>query len=135
MIPVREIKFTPSPSLSCAVKTVLSASEELALVREEGDLSSEGQNELDPTLWRELLRPFSNVTTLHVQNKLIGKLSRSLQFDDGELPQDLLPNLKELGYSGGLDARDAFTPFINERQVAGRPVSLKMVDFPSYQWK
>jgi len=117
------------------LQTILSASEELVLACEEGDSSPQGQNEADPALWRELLGPFRNVTTLHVQNKLIGKLSRSLQFDEGELPQDLLPNLKELGYSGGLDARDALTPFINERQVAGRPVSLKMIDFPGYRWK
>ena len=117
------------------LQTVLSASEELALIREEDDLSPEDRGEVDPMLWRDLLTPFSNVTTLHVQDNLIGKLSRSLQFEDGELPQDLLPSLKELGYSGGLDARDSLTPFINERQVAGRPVSLKMVDFTNYRWK
>jgi hypothetical protein len=113
------------------LQTVLSASEELALACAEDDLFSE----FDPTSWRGLLSPFSNITTLNVQNKLIGKLSRSLQFEDGELPQDLLPNLKELGYSPGLDARNSFTPFINERWIAGRPVSLKMVDFPIYEWK
>ena len=113
------------------LQTVLSASEELALACVEDDLFSE----VDRTSWRGLLSPFSNITTLNVQNKLIGKLSRSLQFEDGELPQDLLPNLKELGYSPGLNARDSFTPFINERQIAGRLVSLKMVDFPIYEWK
>ena len=32
------------------------------------------------------------------------------------------PNLKELGYSNGDYAREAFTPFVDERQVAGHPV-------------
>ena len=31
-----------------------------------------------------------------------------------ELPLEFLPNPKEVGYSGGDDFRDAFTPFIDE---------------------
>ena len=68
------------------LQTALSASEELALTHEENDLSPEDQGEVNPMLRHDLLTPFSNVTTLHVQDKLIGKLSRSLQFEDGGLP-------------------------------------------------
>jgi hypothetical protein len=64
------------------------------------------------------------VQTLHVQDNLIGQISRSLQSGDGEPSLELLHNLKELVYSGGSNARDAFIPFINERQAAGHPVSL-----------
>jgi hypothetical protein len=39
-----------------------------------------------------------------------------------------VPNLEEVGYSGGSDVRDAFTTFLNERQVAGHPISLRLVD-------
>jgi len=36
-----------------------------------------------------------------------------------------LPNLQELQYpGGGSNLRDAFTPFINERQTTGHPVHL-----------
>ncbi|KAI0247554.1 hypothetical protein BJV78DRAFT_910103 [Lactifluus subvellereus] len=111
-----------------ALQPVLSVVEQLIL----GHLyrqSSEGHNEVDRTLWRQLLRPFNNLKTLYVQGELerFGKLARSLQTDDGEPPLELLPNLKEVVYSGGCDAR-AFTPFIDERQVAGHPVNLTMVD-------
>jgi hypothetical protein len=63
-----------------------------------------------------------------VQDELVERIAHSLQTDDGEPPLELLPTLKELGYSGGDDARDAFTPFIDERQVAGHPVNLTMID-------
>ncbi|KAI0246812.1 hypothetical protein BJV78DRAFT_1286045 [Lactifluus subvellereus] len=110
------------------LQLVLSVVEKLVLRHRRHRESSEWHNEVDRTLWRQLLRPFSNLKTLHVQNELVGKLARSLQTDDGEPPLELLPNLEEVGYSGGDDARDAFTPFIDQRQVAGHPVNLTMVD-------
>ena len=115
-----------------ALQPVLSAVEQLTLSHVEHSQSPEWHNEIDPTQWRGILRPFGNLTTLRVQNSLAGRLSRSLQADDGEPPVELLPNLKELGYSGD-DARDALIPFIDERQVAGHPVSLTMVDPSVFQ--
>jgi hypothetical protein len=82
---------------------------------------SERDNDVDRTQWRGLLRPFSNATTLRVQDELVGRISWSLQSEDEELPLGLLPNLQEVRYSG--DARDAFTAFVNERQVAGHHVN------------
>ncbi|KAI0247549.1 hypothetical protein BJV78DRAFT_909858 [Lactifluus subvellereus] len=111
-----------------ALQSVLSVVEQVTLSHTVHDQSSEWHNEVDRTLWRQLLRPFSDLKTLHVQNELVGKLARSLRSDDGEPPLELLPDLNEVGYSGGDDARDAFTPFIDERQVAGHPVNLTMVD-------
>ena len=106
----------------------LSVVEEVTLIHKKHSQSSEWHSDVDRTQWRELLRPFSNAKILHVQDELVGKISRSLQSDDGELPLELLPNLKELGYSGGSDTRNAFTTFIDERQVAGCPVNLTTVD-------
>ncbi|KAI0245641.1 hypothetical protein BJV78DRAFT_1287367 [Lactifluus subvellereus] len=114
------------------LQPVLSVVEYLVLTHVEHDRSSEWHNEVDPTLWRQLLRPFSNLKTLHVQNELVGKLAGSLQPNDGEPPLELLPNLEEVGYSGGDDARDALTPFIDERQAAGHPVNLTMVDHSEF---
>ena len=110
-----------------ALQPVLSAVEQLTLSHVEHSQSPEWHNDIDPTQWRDILRSFGNLKTLHVENPLAGRLSRSLQVDDGESPVELLPNLKELGYSGD-DARDAFTPFIGERQVAGHPVNLTKVN-------
>ncbi|KAI0247367.1 hypothetical protein BJV78DRAFT_942458 [Lactifluus subvellereus] len=110
------------------LQPVLSVVEKLMLRHVKHNQSSEWHNEVDRTLWRQLLRSFSNLKTLHVQNELVGKLARSLQTGDGEPPLELLPNLIEIGYSGGDDPRDALIPFIDERQVAGHPVNLTIVD-------
>jgi hypothetical protein len=105
---------------------VLSVVEQLTLGHIEHNQSSEWHNDVDPTQWRELLRPFSNVKVLRVENEPVG-LSRSLHLEDGEMPLELLPNLEELSHSGG-DVDGAFISFINERQAAGHPVRLIMAD-------
>jgi hypothetical protein len=84
----------------------------------------EEQNEFDRTEWRRLLRPFSNVKTLRIDEELVEGVSRCLRLDDGEDPLELLPELQELTYSGSGDTGDAFTSFIDARQNAGSPVTL-----------
>jgi hypothetical protein len=49
---------------------------------------------------------------------------RCLGLEDGELSLELLPELQELTYFGSGDTGDAFTPLIDARQNAGRPVTL-----------
>jgi hypothetical protein len=107
------------------ISPVLSVVENLTLSYGEHDPPSEQHNEIDRTQWHELLRPFGNVKTLYVENNLVEELSHSLCPEEGEVSLALLPNLQELQYSGGgSNVRDAFTPFINERQTAGHPVCL-----------
>jgi len=103
---------------------ILSPVEHLTLEREVHDWSSEEHNEVDRTEWRKLLRSFSNVKFLSVEDGLVKELDRCLRLDDGDLPLDLLPELQELIYYGSGDVGDAFTSFINARQQAGRPVTL-----------
>jgi hypothetical protein len=103
---------------------VLSVVEDLKVDHWEHSLSSEWHNEVDRALWRELLRPFSGVKTLREDEELIRELSRSLRSEDGEMPLEFLPNLLELQCFGGGHTEDTFTPFINGRQTAGRPVRL-----------
>jgi hypothetical protein len=110
-----------------SLQPVLSVVEQLTLRHEQHNRSAEWHNVVDRTQWHDLLRPFSNVKTLHVQNELVGKISCSLRTDDGQPPLELLPNLKELGYSGGSYARDAFAPFVDGRQLAGHSVNLVVV--------
>jgi hypothetical protein len=90
----------------------------------------EEQNEFDRIEWRRLLRPFSNVKTLRINEELVEGLSHCLRPDDGENPLELLPELQELTYSGSGDTGDAFTSFIDARRNAGRPVT--MVFRPTY---
>ena len=89
-------------------------------------LSLQLQNDGEPTDWRVLLRSFNNVKTLFIANSVtvVEKLRRSLQLGDGESPDDLLPELKELAYSPRSNNADAFSGFIDARQNAGHPVTL-----------
>jgi hypothetical protein len=74
------------------------------------------------TEWRGFLRPFSDVKVLRVVTD-VGGLGHSLRTEEGEQPLDLLPNLEEVIYSGS--DKNAFTPFINEREAVGHPVRMK----------
>jgi hypothetical protein len=109
-----------------ALVPALSVVEHLFLSFDDHDVSSEERNEVDRTLWRDVLRPFSSVKVLRMDDRLIRNLSSSLQPEDGEPPLELLPQLKELVYFNR-SAGDAFTSFIQSRQMAGRPVALTHV--------
>jgi hypothetical protein len=92
-------------------------------------------DEVDRSLWHKFLNPFNNVKTLRVQHELVEELACSLHSEDGERRLDLLPNLKEVEYSGRSDVGTSFASFIRERQEAGRPVGLRMIDtLPFLTW-
>jgi hypothetical protein len=110
--------------ISNSLNQVFSAVEHLNLVHEVHGRSSEEHNEVERAEWRRLLRPFSNVKTLEIDEGLVEDLSRCLRLEDGELPLEVLPELQELTYSGSGDTGDGFTPFIDARRNAGRPVNL-----------
>ena len=107
-----------------SLSQIFSTVEDLNLRHEVNSPSSEEHNEVDRSEWRRLLRPFSNVKTLQVDDGLVKELSRSLRLDDGEHPLELLPELQELTCPGSEDAGDVFMAFIDARQNAGRPVTL-----------
>lgn len=107
------------------LRSVFSSVEHLTLEHDMYAISPERHNEAVHALWRKLLESFSDVKTLFVDAGLVGDLSHSLQLNDGEsLPEELLPELKQVSYSAIDDADDMFTPFINARQKAGRPVTM-----------
>jgi hypothetical protein len=110
--------------ISNALSQVFSAVEHLTLEHEAHCQSSEEHNDVDRIEWRNLLRSFSNVKTLRVEDGLVEELSHCLRMEGGELPLELLPALQELTYFESRDTGDAFTSFIGARQNAGRPVKL-----------
>jgi hypothetical protein len=119
-----------------ALEPVLTVVEKLTLNHVIFNGSSAWHNKVDRTQWRELLRPFSNVKVLRVQNELVEELARSLHSEDEEMPLDILSNLKELRFTGGSKNVDAFRPFIQERQTIGHPANLRRVgssEFPCYR--
>ena len=110
--------------ISNALSQVFSAVEHLTVKHEVHSQSNEEHNGVDRIEWHKLLRPFSNVKTLRIEDGLVEQLSRCLVLEDGELPLELLPELQELTYSENRDTSDAFTSFIDARQNAGHPVTL-----------
>jgi hypothetical protein len=121
-------QVTTAAQLFGTLSPVLSVVEKVTLSYHEHNQSSESHNNVDRSWWRELLRPFTNAKTIHVQDDLVSKILWSLPSEDGEPPLGFLPNLEEVGYNGGSDARDALITFLNGRQVAGHPVTLRIVD-------
>ena len=120
-------QVTSAAQVINALKTVFSSVEYLALEYTNNiSMSPERTNEADRSQWRELLRLFSNLKVLHIPGALIHALSCSLESEDedGESPMELLPELKELSYSGSRDSGDEFTRFIVSREDAGHPVVL-----------
>ncbi|KAN0114154.1 hypothetical protein V8E52_006952 [Russula decolorans] len=98
--------------------------EHLAFVNDVHRQSSEEHSEVDHTDWQKILESFSNVKSLLIDDGLVEGFCRCLQLDDEDLPLDFLPELQELAYIGRSDTHESFTPFINARQNAGRPVTL-----------
>ena len=109
-----------------ALIPALSVVERLCLRYDNHGVSLEERNAVDRTLWLEVLRPLSSIKVLHIDDRLIKKLSSSLQPEDGEPPLELLLHLKELICFKG-SASDAFTSFIHSRQMVGCPVALTHV--------
>jgi hypothetical protein len=90
-------------------------------------------DDADSTQWREVLKSFNNVRTLHVPEGLIKELSGSLQMHDGESPMELLPELEELRCNTGRGPSNAFVPFLDLRRNAGRPFVLVPIPPPRIQ--
>ena len=106
-----------------ALEPVLGGVERLTLGFHK-DGSAPWQDELDLEMWHGILRIFAGVNTLQLTGGLVGDLFRSLQLDEGELPSELLPELRQLVSSGWGHTDDAFTSFLSARQSAGRRVRL-----------
>jgi hypothetical protein len=123
--------YASAVQLFGSLSPVLSVVEKVAFGYKENDEISEWHDNVDRRQWRELIRQFTNAKTIHMQDDLVSKIFHSLSSDDGGKPLELLPNLEEVGYSGGSDARDAVTTFLDER-VAGHPVSLHLVDHSTF---
>jgi len=107
-----------------SLNQIFSAMEHLTLGYEDHSQSSEEHNEADFIEWRKILRSFSNVKTLCVEDGLDKEIARCLELEDGELPLDLLTELHELRYSRNSNTDNEFAPFINARQNASRPITV-----------
>jgi hypothetical protein len=108
-----------------SLSPTFSAVEHLALEHDTHFWSSKEHNEVDHMEFCKLLRPFSNVKTLIIDEGLVEEFCRCLRLD---APLELLSELQELiyrlTYKSDDDIADTFSPFIDARQNAGRPITL-----------
>ena len=102
-----------------SLSQIFSAVERLVLQRDVRSESSEEHNDVNHTEWRKLLRPFSNVKTLEINERLVNDISRCLELEDEGPGLELLPKLRLLEYSS---SGNAFTSFVDARRNAGHPV-------------
>lgn len=119
-----EWQLTVAAQISDQLREILSNVVYLTFKYAKDVLSHSPDNETDRTWWREILGSFSNVKILRVPNALVKVLSHTLQPDEGESSEDLLPELKELEYATTDEVDDTFAAFIVARQNSGRPVTV-----------
>jgi hypothetical protein len=82
---------------------------------------------IDGTTWHDLLRSFVGVKELRIDHFLSEVLSLALEVDEIGFDPGFLPDLQELDSAyGGNHSDGLFGSFIHTRQVAGRPVSLRL---------
>ncbi|KAI9432403.1 hypothetical protein H4582DRAFT_1112410 [Lactarius indigo] len=108
-----------------ALRPVLSGVEQLTLVDGLWMPTDWEDSDIDDAMWHKLLRPFIGAKRLHICRVLLWEIAHALQVGDAGLDPGLLPSLQEL--APDISARhtdNSFTPFIDARQVAGRPVHL-----------
>jgi len=111
-----------------AIAPVLSAAQELTLSFRKHRPLLEHQDEVIPTKWHNLLRPFTNVTILRVHpRRPVGEFSHALQLNDnGESLRDVLPQLCEFVLPSHTDWNKAFFAFLNAHRAADRPRGLHL---------
>jgi len=85
-----------------------------------------GQDGIDPSLWRELLRPFTAVEDLYLGSEVAPRVALVLQELVGENVMDLFPVLQNI-FVIDLDL-DELVPegieqFVAARQLASHPIS------------
>jgi hypothetical protein len=86
-----------------------------------------GQDSVDPSLWRELLQPFTSVKNLSLCPEITPRIALVLPYLEGESVMGLFPVLQsiflmELQPSGLVP--DGIEQFVATRQLAGHPISV-----------
>jgi hypothetical protein len=81
----------------------------------------EPQDEIQPTQWHNLLRPFQNVEKLQIDARLMEDLSIALYVEDDEpSTEEILPKLSKLTRPDYVTFGDSFERFIAARQARGQ---------------
>jgi hypothetical protein len=83
------------------------------------------QDQIDPTQWLELFRPFRGVKSLEVTDALARNIASALEHATEGMSQDVFPALCDLRLNRSRASFSAsIAKFIAARQLSGRPVSV-----------
>ena len=111
-----------------AIKAVLTEVESLTVEEKSSSryaISEFGLSIPNKLLWRELLKPFNKVQSVHVSGgDLIEALSGSLRPYNGKSAIELLPMLRVLSCPKGSHIGKSCRSFITDRRRAGSPVTI-----------
>ena len=117
-------QITSAAQIFSSLRTLFAAVEYLTLGCER-EFTSQGRHvEAYHTQWCNFFQSFPSVKSLRVEDRRTGDLSRSLQFDHGEPPVCLLPQLEKLLYTSREDAVGVFSAFADACRKSGRPIIL-----------
>jgi F-box-like len=92
------------------------------------------QDEIDPTLWLQLFRPFTSVQCLKINATLEPFIAAALQGLTGESAAEVFPSLHSLSIAGNLKmpdetAQQGIQSFVTARQHSSRPVAVSRRKF------
>ena len=83
------------------------------------------QDQIDPTQWLELFRPFPGVKTLEVTDSLALNIASALEHATGRMTQDVFPALRDLRLNRSRESLSAsIVKFTVARLHSGRPISV-----------
>ena len=105
-----------------AIVPVFSVVEELSIVHRTHDTSSITRSNDNRVEWHNILSQFSSIRALEIPEELVEELSLHLKPDGDEAPVELLPRLEKVVVPANVG--DAFSAFIDSRQIGGHPVNL-----------
>jgi hypothetical protein len=96
----------------------------ISLKHEKHSRSSATHGGAEGTQWRNLLRSFNNLKTVHVPDSLFGELSRCLKSSERESSVELFPEVDEESISASGNAGDTFVSFIDAHQNVSHRITL-----------
>jgi hypothetical protein len=90
-------------------------------------LEPQGEDDIEPTEFPELFRPFTAVRSFHVSRSLVPLITTALQGLIGLRATEVLPNLCDIFLGGSAMpgiVTESMQPFITAREVSGQPVAV-----------
>ena len=100
-------------------------------IREDPHLKPRWQDDVEDTLWLELLRPFSAVKNLYVCREFVPRIAPALQELVGGRTTEALPTLENIfleGFQPSEPLHEGIEKFVAARGLTGHPLAVSLWD-------